>query len=187
VKPADLHRPSGFTLVEAVVALTVFLLVMGGAFSVLGSSQGLLVLESATAEQETTARRVLGRLGEDFRMGIRSTLIPAAPSLSPAASAVQTKGYANGQVVEGPRVGYERRADPADPPNGKDDDRDGFIDEGTVVRTAGGTEVVIAENVKDLLFTLVGSRLECSITVERTVRGGQTLAFTDAVRCRLRN
>jgi prepilin-type N-terminal cleavage/methylation domain-containing protein len=184
-RPPPAHR--GFTLVEMMVSLSVVILLMGSTFAVLSISMGSYAEGDSVADMETGGRRVLDRIAEDLRPGIMATMTPTVPAASTSLSLAPAVEYAGGTVVQGTRVGYDLRADPQDPPNGKDDDHDGLIDEKTVVRTEGGVETVIAANVKDLRFTLSGRHIITTVTIERVIRGKRTITFTDSIQIRIRN
>ena len=90
-------------------------------------------------------------------------------------------------MTQGTPIQFQLVADPKDPANGKDDDKDGYVDEGSVVRKVGTTQTTIAGNVKSLTFTLSQNDLTCTIVLERTVRGRRTFTFTDSTKVRFRN
>lgn len=184
-RPAPSDR--GFTLVEMLVSLSVIILLMGSVFAVLSVSMGSYAEGDSVADMETSGRRVLDRIAEDFRPGIFATMTPLVPVECTSLSIAQATDYADGAVVQGARVGYELRADPADPANGLDDDHDGLVDEKIVVRTEGATETIIASNVKDLRFTLTGKHIVATITNERVIRGKRTITSTDSLQIRIRN
>ena len=178
---------AGFTLFETMVAVGLFVVISGSIFTCLNISQSAMVEASAQADMEYAARRVLDRIAEDFRAGVLTTVSPLAPIASPTVSVSPATGYSAGAVTMGTPIAYAWVPDPKDPANGTDDDHDGCIDEGMVVRTAGAQKTTIADNVKSLSFTLAQSDLICSITLERTVRGKRTLTFSDSIQIRLRN
>jgi hypothetical protein len=165
------HRTSGFTITEVLVALGAMLVVAGAAFSVLTTSSASLAEGTSGADLQTSARRILDRIGEDFRRGILSTLTLTGTHLVSVRPAM---GYVDGSVTQGVSIGYQLKADPRGASN-------------VVTRTEGGVETTIAGSVKDLSFTLSGNLLTCAVTLERVVRGSRTLQYSDAIQLRLRN
>ena len=77
-RPPPAHR--GFTLVELMVSLSVVTLLMGSVFAVLSISMGSYAEGDSVAEMETSARRVLDRIAEDFRPGIMAAMTPLVPA-----------------------------------------------------------------------------------------------------------
>jgi type II secretory pathway pseudopilin PulG len=178
---------AGFTLLELLIAVGLFTVITASIFTCLGVSQSAMVEGSAQGDMEFTARRVLDRIAQDFRAGVLTTLKPFAPTASSSASVSPATGYANGAVTLGTAISYAWISDPQDPVNGKDDDHDGSIDEGSVVRSVGAEKTTIASNVKSLSFTLAQNDLACTITLERTIRGKRRIAFSDSIQVRFRN
>ena len=187
MSPSPTARRAGLTLLEVLTATGLFILVIGSVFGVLGASQQSLVESSAQADMEITARRILGRIAEDFRSGMVSTLLMESVADSRSSWMAQAADYDAGAVTQGPVVGYQWIAEPGDPTNGTDDDGDGHVDEGSVVRFANGALTTIAGNVKDLRFTLEGDHIRCVVSLERMVRGRHTFTFVDAADIRMRN
>jgi len=188
---SPVHRssgsPRGFTIIEVLITASLLMLMAASVLTCLGVSNTAMVEGSAQADLESSARRVLNRIAQDFRAGVLTTLSPYAPVASSTATVTPVTGYANGAVTLGTPIRFQLVADPKDPANGKDDDKDGYVDEGSVVRTVGAAQTTIAGNVKSLTFALAQTDLTCSIVLERTVRGKRTFTFTDSIKVRFRN
>ena len=187
MRPGALLRPQGLTLLEMVFGCALLVVLLGALSAVVFISQRNAMEQSARMEMEVQARKVLHRISEDFRSGILSTLVMKAVSNSPSASMAQATGFENDTVLQGPPVEYRFQADPTDPANGVDDDGDGYTDEGVVVRSQAGAEVLIAGNVSNLNFSIVDDHLRCSISLQKNLRGFRSVNFTTPLDIRPRN
>ena len=61
-------RPDGFSLVELLVALSVFALILGGVFTVLDKSQNRYQFEQDVAEAQQTARNTVDQMDREIHL-----------------------------------------------------------------------------------------------------------------------
>jgi hypothetical protein len=84
----------------------------------------------------------------------------------------------------------QKRLDPRETENGRDDDGDGLVDEGSIVLTYEGTQAVMDEQIEDCMFALTGPTARL-LTVQLSSgvpqRGGGVRRFTITETLFLRN
>jgi hypothetical protein len=156
----------GLTLVEILVYLaltmiiTVPLLVVTLASS-RSSSEGLTLVRVLERN-----RSAFNRVIEEFRYSIAGTAV-----ISGGGKVLQfTKqnGYDGSSPIPGSSISFAIRLDPKETLNGKDDDKDGVIDEGMLVRVdrSTGKEIVLSQtlNYADSSFAANGNKVSITLT-----------------------
>ena len=136
---------AGFSLIEAIFYLAIVLLISAPIIS------STLVGTSAVAETDVVmrlqerSRSSLVRLVGDVRRAIGETLQVSDASLA-FTLAEEFDGVA---VIPGNRIVYGFEAEPADPANNLDDNGNGIVDEGRLVRTNQdtGESIVLCSGV----------------------------------------
>ncbi len=150
---------SGFTMVEAVVAAA--LLVIMSSVALLASNTGLGAFESARANTRAEARlqRALKRASFELMPSSWDMVGPLNLDDEFGSSFVtfQTPaGFANDAIVWGPVNWLGLELEPGEQDNGVDDDGDGLVDERqlVLVRDQGGADEirsVLTHNVREFL------------------------------------
>lgn len=155
-------KQAGFTLTETLVSATLMTLVMGG--MVLATQRGLGLFEQSTANSDINSRaaRACYRILEDLRPAGTGSVFPDLTSpvggpvtWSPTLDFRKADQWQAGATVWGPvfRIGFELA--PGELDNGVDDNGNGLIDEGVVVRTenlgaADQRRTVLVNDVREL-------------------------------------
>ena len=195
-------------LAEAAVSALLLISLLGGVFTFLGSSIGVAEVTMSRARIDQQATRTVRRLLADLRQSGGSTVGPntgIAGAFSDFVEFRTSSSFASGGPDWSTTTRYEFARDPADPDDGVDNDGDGMIDEGMVVRRvdfggAGERSETIARGVPELLagetanglddngnglvdepgFVVVfdGSVVTVRLTVVHRQRGGRLLQRT---------
>lgn len=131
-----IHR-SGFTLLEAVVALMLFGVAAGSIALVQRTSSQALETGAESSSLNESARQAMERISSRLPSADRTLVSPTpeAPFYSSSLDFTPCQGYADGAVQWGDpeRIAFEYTA--ADPDDGVDNDGNGLIDDGQVVWT----------------------------------------------------
>jgi len=184
---------AGMTLVEVAVASAIFGLVIGMVFWVVLSGQRQVEADSPQAEIENMARRIVDEIAGELRKAGLSTLTPPTPVDSSSISFQLVSGYDpdTGALTYDPEViQFRFQPSSADPVNGVDDDGDGVVDDGTLVREVTGKLPVIltpwAAN-GDFKVTLQGSALQISLRLRRSLKADEVITAERSTSVTLRN
>lgn len=158
----------GLTLIEVVIAASLAAVITLAAYGSLESATQAARTTQATSRLEESGRGVLDRIASDLR---QTSLWRLSVNSGPASTTVACRpveGAGAGEPIFGAPVVYSDVYDAADPDNGKDDDRDGLIDEMEIVRTAGASTAAILVNVREGSFrvTWSGSALLVSFELQ---------------------
>ncbi|MBI3273407.1 MAG: prepilin-type N-terminal cleavage/methylation domain-containing protein [Planctomycetes bacterium] len=185
-------RPTGFTLLELVVALAILLVLLGAAIQVTLQGQAGYETDTLALTLEGDGRRVIDQIAHEVRQAAASTLVPATPAASTSLSFKMNTGYGASGVQLGPLFAYAFALESGEFDNGLDDNRNGLTDEGVVTRqVAGGVPVTIARYVRKngLTFTwnAATSTLQLALVLERLDSRGQLLSRTVKTSVKLRN
>jgi hypothetical protein len=110
------------------------------------------------SDLETRARRAVDQMVDDLRTARRAGLVPdpLAPWGSATLDFQRNEGYGAGGVTWSAPVRLANETDDSDGNDGLDNDSDGLVDEGSVVRrvnpgAAGESRVVLVNWVRELL------------------------------------
>jgi hypothetical protein len=170
------QRRRGLTLVEVLVYLalttiiTVPLLVTTLASS-RSSSEGLTLVRVLERN-----RSAFNRVTEEFRYSIAGTAVISGGGKT--LQFTKQKGYDGTSPIPGSSISFEIRLDPKETLNGKDDDQDGLIDEGLLVRVdkSTGKEIVLTQtlNYAASSFAANGNRVSISLTSMGEANGKNT-------------
>lgn len=155
----------------------------------------VLVSTRSTKENDTVNavternRTVLLRVEKDLRRSIASTASVA--DLGRALVFTTPAGFDGAAIVPGESVRVELRPSAGETFNGKDDDGDGLVDDGDLVRrnASTGQETLLAQGV-DLntsLFSEVGTGFTLQLTSFGSVPGGRPFSVSKSVTVYPRN
>lgn len=149
---------NGFTLVELAIAFTVLSVLFLATLTSTIRGQKAFEASRATNAIEMRGQRALERIASELTMAGAGTLlpVPTAPLGGSDISFRCPTGMAAGAITWGSTTRIFFEADPNDPVNGLDDNRNGLVDEGRVVLvrdvgTAQESRVVLLDNVPKLL------------------------------------
>ncbi len=162
-------RPRGLTLVEVAVSTFVFSIAVAIALTA-----GVNMNRAATDGMQyshisTIGSTVLDRLAEDIADADLNTITMPNPAGSQTVTFQRVTGYnqTTGSLTLSAAITYLWRIDPSELPNGLDDDGNGVIDEGQIVRNENGVDVILSDHIAFNGLTLV---LTNGRGVEATVR-----------------
>ena len=147
--------------------------------SILGTPMVMIAVAVSRASAEGD---MVSRILERNRVAIQRMTselrdsLPGTTVISNGGKCIQftSKGGFDGNgAVPGPVVRYEFRLAAGEVDNGKDDNGDGLIDEGTLVRLAGGLEAVITNTIRysTSSFQADGTGVEITVTTTGRARG----------------
>ena len=190
------RRTAGVSVVEIAVATTIFAGVLAiagaGILRAHGAWRGTSARVDAERRASAALERIVARLTDCDGSTVTATMPP--PSGASSITYRERKGWNAGAPVWGEVTTIAWEADPSDPQNGSDDDKDGLVDEGqATIQVGTGTAAkrsVLAQGVADRLegekagngtddnsngllderglsFDRVGTRLTIRLTVER--------------------
>lgn len=197
----------GHSLLELAAAVTVLAMVLGGLYSILGAGRGAVESGMRVGQVEQEVSRSVERVVRELTFAGAASLFPnpAAPFGSASLDYQVNRGYAQGTVEWGTTTRIAFEYDDGELDNGLDDDGDGLVDEGVIVRvTALGTEEELRANIADgvreylegevpngeddngnglvdergLSFVREGELLTIRMTLERIGPGGESLLRT---------
>jgi hypothetical protein len=148
----------GLSLIEALLAIIVLASVVAGVYSVLFRGVDIYDQGATISGLERRAQRALDQVTDELVMSGLDVMTPLAISPYPTDNITfqRNLGWSGTAVSWGPPTTFEFRQDPGDPRDGKDNNGNGLIDEGMLVRfetTPGGEtrEIVLTRWVRALL------------------------------------
>lgn len=167
---------AGFTVVEVMIALTIFLAVLGTAAVVQISSTGLLSSVSTSGHMTEQAQRSLDVLIKELRWAQSSTLLVTSENGSSRLDFQIPAGFTSGSPVWSAPITYAVEAATTDWSG------DGVIDEGRLVRTQSGTRTVLCSTIPPGGFTVAqsGNNVTLQLRLARTDRNNRRNLDTDA-------
>jgi len=151
-------RNAGFTLLELVMAMAILAVILAIAYPILSTGTSAYGAGVKRVDLDRNANKVIDEIAGHLALAGASTVYPDTPGLSWSSYVIyyENEGYLDGAVQWGEaQIIYWRYSD-SDPNDGRDNDGDGLVDEGEVVRwtyDSGGTPriVVLATNVPEYL------------------------------------
>ena len=165
----------GASLIELMIYLTVMAIV------------GIpIVMVTMNVSRASAEGDMLSRIQERNRAAIQRILseyqeaLSGTTTISADGKSLQftsNGGFDGAGVIAGPVIRYEIRMDPGESANGVDDDNDGLIDEGSLVRVdqALGQGLILTSALKtsDSSFTLTGSGAAFTLTTFGRTQGAK--------------
>lgn len=169
-----MNRFRGFALLEVIIAVAIVagasLVVMRG----LSSSTSSAAANTSRHDLTSGLERALESIRHDFEYGGLSTLateqddvvVPMLDGIRYDNSRCRAVINVTAAGVEyGPDVSYQFEMERTELPDGKDNDKDGIVDEGMLVRVdAGGARQILRVAVTKLEFLKLGDELSCTMT-----------------------
>jgi len=161
----------GFTLLEVAIYCAVLITVGAPLVSVVLTSSRATVENDTVARVEERNRVALFRIEKEIRRGLSGTFVIGNGGSS--LTFTPTVGFDGTSIITGTNIQFTFRLDSGETLNGADDDSDGAIDEGELVRTdvATGTELIIsgAIDVANSVFALNGSGVDVTVATTGSV------------------
>ena len=150
---------AGTTLVEVTIGAALLATFAGTAFLAVDLSARSYGTEAVMARLDASARQALEEATGLLQAADFDSLTPppvAAPASSPTLDFQSSRGFVNGAVVWSPVERLVLEPEPGDADDGIDNDGDGSIDEGRLVRieapgTANERRVVLCNGVSEIL------------------------------------
>lgn len=147
---------SGLSLTELMIALAVLSIVMGGIVTASLSGQGVYRRGIANVELESRVNRAIERIVRDLSSANSGALNPPAADGDDSLEFQRPADSIDGAIVWGPVTRYAFELMRGELDNGLDDNGNGLVDEGSLVRVedpggANERRLVIVNNVSRLL------------------------------------
>ena len=186
-----LCRRAGFSLLETMIASIILAILLLAMMVVLITTQNTF---GALATRTAVQMRVQGALDKMVRE-LRGTGAGVISTGSPGAALVEGQTYDNinfrpvngvsgGTITWGNTITFRFEYDPT-PGGGSegdnlgvDDDGDGLVDEGRLIRSEAGSDTVLATEVTQLGFTLSAEQLIIQLTITSLDEQGYPQSFT---------
>ena len=195
--PCKITKETAFTLVEVTVAAAIFLIILLVAFTIVDRGVKYYYTTSAVGSLQEAARKALDRMATDLRGTGLSIITDSLDQPLVEGVAYQeihlrrNPGYENTEIPweEGEAIIYRFEYEAAETDNGTDDDGDGLIDEGILVRVEDSSSAEIAHNVKEggLSFTLQGSKIVIRVELEDIDDNQRKLEVSEETAVYIRN
>ena len=179
----------GFTLVEVSIAVLIFGVLAVTTIALVKTTGDSYADGSLHSYLNTQSRLFLEQVSRELGSAGINTLSPAFPANSTSLTFQMASGYANGQVVYAAPITYAFQYAIGEVDNGIDDNRDGRIDEGQVVRTENGQSVTLSLDLAEngITFTRNSNTVSIVITLERLDDKGNLVTYTRALTVQVRN
>ncbi|MHC4860509.1 MAG: prepilin-type N-terminal cleavage/methylation domain-containing protein [Planctomycetota bacterium] len=130
------NSESGFTLLEIVIVSAALAVIVLGVYAILGTGLDTYGAGMRMSELEKRANLVASRIAEELSDSSPDVMFPTTgpPAFATVVNFQTNTGYTDGAIVWGPPVRIEFQYAPDDPNDGVDNNRNGLIDEGRIVR-----------------------------------------------------
>jgi hypothetical protein len=166
-----LKRQSGLTLLETAVFTALAVVIGAPIASMVLTTQSFVAELDATTRVSERNRTALYRLDQEIRQAVSSSLTVSAASTLQLTLAT---GYDGTDVVTGDSIEYSLELDPGESANGADDNGDGLVDEGQLVRrnltTAESSTLCGGINLSASSFVLNGTGVTVNLTHTASMR-----------------
>lgn len=179
----------GLTLIEILIAVTVFMVLASTIYLMMASTSDAYASGSIQAGLNAQARDLLERLTLELSDAGIGTLNPSIPTGATALTFQRNVGYAGGVIAYGPAVTYAFVTETGEYPNGTDDNGDGRIDEGRLVRTENNEAVTLSRDLAagGIAFTRVGNAMQIVLVLEKVDDRRQVVRTTSTTAIQVRN
>ncbi|MEE8467231.1 MAG: prepilin-type N-terminal cleavage/methylation domain-containing protein [Planctomycetota bacterium] len=158
-------RQAGFTLVELVITVFIIGILSGAVTQVLLGGSGAFRMGVTVADLEARTARTLERMSREIAAADADTMNPADPAGGNWVEFTTPTGTVGKTILWGPRLRYRVELAPLELNNGVDDNNNGLVDEGVLVRIEdfGGPNerrVVLARGVAEFLEGEIANGLD---------------------------
>lgn len=181
----------GFTLIEVMFASVILMLIAGVLYGTLSAGSKAYASGTTLSDLQNQTRLVLDQMAEEIRQSGASvlTVIPFGVDSEYLQFQVN-EGYDGTSITWSDTIWNYAWYAPGEYDNGLDDNSNGLIDEMSIHRaTATAEESTLTDWLKEgtLNFSLSGSVLTISLTLERPDGNGGTVSASGEVAVELRN
>jgi len=185
---AEMKR-SGLTLLEVVIASAILAMLTSLLYVTLKSSTDGYTAGSLQAGLNAQSRNLLEDMSWDLADAGVGTLSPAFASGSTTLTFQRNVGYSSGAIAFGSSITYAFAYEPGESDNGLDDNGDGRIDEGRLIRTENGDSVVVSRDLSEngILFTQTGNTVRVQLTLEKPDDRGGVVRYARETTIQVRN
>lgn len=182
-------RHRGLTLLEIVMAAAIFVVMLGGLYTMIEASSKSVASTVVSSDMDGKAREVLDRLAREIEESSAATFNPAVPLGSGALTFQRVTGYAGGALTFGPAITFGFAYEFGESDNGLDDNGNRRIDEGVLTRTEGGASTTLCRDLREggIRFTRDGSRIDIALTLDMLDERGRVVSRTYQTSVSLRN
>lgn len=182
-------KKQGFTLLELMIAIAVLAILGALVFMMLKSMSDSYSTGSLHGGLNSETRDLLDRIAAETADAGITTLVPAFPNGSTTLAFRRNTGYAGGAIVFGAPITYAFVYEPGELNNGIDDNGDGRIDEGRLVRTENGDPVILSRDLAEngITFTQTGNTIRVILTIEKVDEKRQVVRYTRETTIQIRN
>lgn len=184
------HAGRGLTLIEVTIASAIFSVLAFTLYLMLKTSSDSYASGNLHATLNGQARNILDRLTRELRDSSVVTFKPSFPNGATSLSFQMNSGFSGGKVTYGPAITYAFAYEPGELDNGKDDNNDGRVDEGRIVRTEGGKSVALTRDAQEggLTFTQAfGNTVTVKVTLERLDEERRRVTYVRETTLQVRN
>jgi len=128
---------AGFTLTELIIATSILASMVGGIYALFNTGLDTYSLGMANANVDRRTAQVLELIADDLATAGRDVIypVPAYPQATSSISLQKNIGFSGGSIQWSPTTLIYFRHAKDDPDDGKDNNGNGLVDEGEVVRT----------------------------------------------------
>jgi hypothetical protein len=158
----------GFSVFEVIVVAGCLALMMLAVGAVISAGHDNYAAGMTVSSIQDSAQAVVSRIIDEVQQSGSATFFPA-PNNTDNLTFQKCAGYAGGAIQWGNAITYAFQYDTGEVDDGVDNNGNGLIDEGIIVRTENGQSITIAHWVREggLLFTLNGDILTVQLALER--------------------
>jgi len=210
------RQEAGFTLVEILIATSILTVIVGGIYALFNTGIDTYRIGMANADVDRRTAQVLELIADDLSTTGRDVVYPhpTFPASTPTISLQKNTGFAAGKITWGPATVISFRHAKDDPNDGKDNNGNGLIDEGEVIRiidagTMNERTVVLTRFVREYLegeipngkddngnglvdepglcFDAIGDVWTVRLTIEKRDTKGRLVTQTVQTAVKLRN
>src|SRR5437867_2086853 len=176
-------RREGFTLLEVAIAIAVLALLGIPLVSIMLASTRSTSENDTFSKVEERNRLALFRIEKEFRKGMTGTITLANSGRDLIFTS--TSGFDGTSAVAGPNIRFFFTVDPGETLNGADDDGDGLIDEGSLIRRdeSTGNQITICGgiNVAGSSFALNGTGVAITVASFGTLASGGNFSLSKSM------
>ena len=179
---------AGFSVIEVTVVLAVLSAVAMSMTISLLNSQRSFDEQFRESTLRDASRRVMDRVSELLPGADPATVTPAVLENSTSISFQPVTGFDGTKYLHGPRVTFLHQLAEGEARNGRDDNGDGRIDEGSLVlQEQGRNAIILAADVTGVQFSATETGVEFRIDMAQIAGSGTVLDKTYARRVAYRN
>jgi Tfp pilus assembly protein PilW len=212
----DRKSQTGVTLVEMIIGIVILTSMIGGIYALYDTGLDAYQQGMTSADIDRRTAQVLDRVALDLSKSGHDVInpIPTAPYATSKVSLQTNEGWSEGAIQWSAPTTIEFRYDPEDPNDGKDNNGNGLVDEGIIVRrenvgTPQEKTTILTRYVREYLegeipngkddngnglvdepglsFDVIGTVWTIRLTLERFDANGILATHTEQTAVKMRN